>query len=185
MTYDPRSVANYIITVRRHFGYETTPLELQKLLFFCHGMHLVRYDSGLVDGYFEAWEHGPVHPYVYKQFKEFGRNPISSKAYETNLITGEKRIVSPPEDPTVRSLIAEIILQLRDLTASQLRDKSHAVGGPWHSVMESAKINLASSVRIPDNVIKELYHRQISAVDIGKQNRNDLEDNPPESYGHS
>lgn len=180
MAYDPRSVANYILIVRQHFGYETTQLELQKLLFFCHGTHLVRHGTPLIDGYFEAWEHGPVHPLIYREFCEFGRSPITRRSSSTNLVTGIKSLIAPPKDQAIKTLIAETVLQLRQLTASQLRQKSHAPGGPWHSVMETARINLASSVRIPDDVIGRLYHRHILPVSSVGEMPDAFEDHPPE-----
>jgi hypothetical protein len=81
----------------------------------------------------------------------------------------------------VKALIAETVLQLRQLTASQLREKSHAKGGPWHSVWESAKINLASRTRIPDDVIGRLYHRHILPLSLEEEAADDYEDHPPES----
>lgn len=183
MAYDPRSVANYILVVRRHFDFATTQLELQKLLYFCHGAHLVRYDKPLVDGYFEAWEHGPVHPLIFREFNEFKAKPITRRSYSTNLVSGERSLIAPPSDQSVRTLIAETVLQLRHLSASQLRNKSHAPGGPWHSVVESAKINLASHVRIPDDVIRKLYHRHILPLgDLGDVD-DAFEDKPPQPDG--
>lgn len=179
---DPRSVANYILTVRKHFGYDTTQLELQKLLYFCHGTHLVRYGEPLVQGYFEAWDHGPVHPLIYREFHSFGRESITKRSFATNLVTGEKRLISPPEEQKVKMLIVETILQLRQLTASQLRKKSHAAGGPWHSVKESAKTNLASRVRIPDDVIGRFFHRHILPMDSAEELADAFEDYPPEPY---
>lgn len=179
---DPRSLANYILFVRRHFGFETTNLELQKLAFFSYAKFLVSFECKLCEGYFEAWEHGPVHPLLYREFKEFGSGPITSDAQTTNLVTGEKRTAKLPESHLIKTHIAETILQLRHLTAWQLRAKSHANGGPWHSVRTSAKINLASQTIIPDDVIREGYNRQILAVDQfdAEPLEKRFEDIPPE-----
>jgi len=178
--YDPRSIANYILMVRRHFGYQTTQLELQKILYFVYGTYLLKYKRKLVDGYFEAWDHGPVQPLIFREFTEFGKKPITRKAQATNLLTGEVRAVDAPRSPLVRSHIAEIVLQLRTLSASQLREKSHARGGPWSTVVEQGKINLASSLRIPDAVISDRFHRHILPVGEGSEEGFDVEDFPPE-----
>lgn len=185
MAHDPRSIANYILLIRQHFGYQTTQLELQKLLYFCHGTHLVRHGQPLVDGFFEAWDHGPVHPLIYREFNEFGRESITKRSHSTNLVTGKKSLIPPPKEQNVKTLVVETVLQLRQLTASQLREKSHARGGPWHSVRESAKINLASRLRIPDDVIGRLYHRHILPVSSAEELADAFEDYPPESYGCS
>ncbi|WP_083242341.1 type II toxin-antitoxin system antitoxin SocA domain-containing protein [Mameliella sp. AT18] len=178
---DPRALANYILSIREHFGYETTNLELQKLAYFSYGKYLVSFNEKLCEGYFEAWEHGPVHPLMYREFKRYGSNPISHKAESVDLITGEVTVILGPNDTKRRTHIAETVLQLRALTASQLRRKSHAAKGPWHSVWESARVNLASQVIIPDNVIREGFNRHILAADDVDQSQETLyEDHPPD-----
>lgn len=179
---DPRSVANYIIVVRRHFGYPTTNLELQKIAYFAHGKSLVQFGRKLIEGNFEAWEHGPVHPLIYREFKDSGAEPIRKRAHSTNLLTGERRLIAPPSDPVDKSNIVETILQLRGLSAWQLREKSHAVGGPWHSVWTSANVNLASQIIIPDNVIVGRYNRHILPVSASREGTESYEDHPPELY---
>lgn len=177
---DARSVANYVLTVRRHFGYQTTNLELQKLLYFIYGKFLSSHGQKLFEGYFEAWEHGPVHPHLYKEFRQYGAEPIAHRAKSFDFVTGDSRIVPPPNDAGLRSFIAETVLQLRGLTASQLRQKSHSPGGPWHSVWQSANINLASQVIIPDSVIRERYNRHILPVAHTSEVDDIVEDNPPQ-----
>lgn len=180
---DPRSLANYILAIRDHFGFQTTNLELQKIAFFCYAKYLKTYNVKLCDGFFEAWDHGPVHPLIYREFKRFGANPILDQAISTNLITGEKKVVAPPSDNKRRTHIVETVLQLRGLTASQLRAKSHARGSAWHKVRKNGQINLASQVIIPDDVIREEFSRHmLSMADIPDESEEDsaLEDKPPE-----
>jgi uncharacterized phage-associated protein len=177
---DGRSVANYILIVRRHFGYSTTNLELQKLLYFIYGKFLVKNGEKLFEGYFEAWEHGPVHPHLYKEFRRYGASPITRRASSTDFVSGDSRIVPPPQDARLRSFIAETVLQLRGLTASQLREKSHSKGGPWHSIWESARVNLASQVIIPDSVIRERYSRHILPLNATLERDRASEDHPPQ-----
>ncbi len=161
---DPRSLANYILVVRRHFGFSTTNLELQKLAYFAYGRYLVSYNEKLCEGYFEAWEHGPVHPFLYREFKSFGANPITKKAESIDLVTGEVKVVPSPRDSKRRTHIAEVVLQLRNLSASQLRNKSHAPNGPWNKVRTSQRISLVAPVIIPDNLIREDFNRHISVA---------------------
>lgn len=178
---DPRSLANYILAVRSHFGFETSNLELQKLAYFAYGKYLVTFREKLCEGYFEAWEHGPVHPLLYREFKRFGAAPIQGFAESVDIITGEVRRVDGPNDAKRRTHIAETVLQLRGLTAYQLRKKSHAPRGPWHQVWTSAKNNLASQVIIPDDVIREGFNRHILAADdVNRSQENPYEDQPPD-----
>ena len=182
---DVRSVANHVLDERERFGLTTTHLSLQKLVYFCHGMHVVRFGTPLVDGYFEAWEHGPVHPFLYQVFKNCDAAPIMFRCEMEDMLTGTREIVPPPEQFETRNLVSEIVLQMRSLTASQLRAKSHAVGGPWHSIWSTAKKSLASSLRIPDHVIGESYFRHMSSVETVNYGAADAEDQTIEPYRSS
>lgn len=183
--FDPRGVANLILRMRKRLGRKTTHLELQKLIYFSHGYFVSRFSRPLVQGYFEAWKDGPVHPYLYNVFKKHGRDPIDSLAEDLDLISGEVSVVQTPSDPLARRVVGSIVFQLQGLTAGQLRAKSHIERGPWHSVMVSAKINLASNLRIPDTVISTHYFRHLVS-EVGPldplEMQDDVEDHPPESY---
>lgn len=52
-------------------------LKLQKLLYYAQGFHLALYRVPLFRENIEAWTHGPVVPFVYHRYKEFGRDPIT------------------------------------------------------------------------------------------------------------
>ena len=180
---DYRSVANYILLVRRHFGLSTSNLEIQKLAFFCYANFAIKRNEKLFDGYFEAWEHGPVHPPLYKEFKRYGKGPIPELIKGTDIVTGATRTIRPPSDTDVRSHVAEVILSLKGLSAWQLRDLSHRPGGAWDRVYNSAKVNLASSIVIPDSVIREDRNRHISVANqtpVGEEIA--YEDHPPKPY---
>ena len=57
--------------------WEYSNLELQKILYIAHMFHLGAEGSPLVNGNFEAWEYGPVHPDLYQVLKIFGARPVS------------------------------------------------------------------------------------------------------------
>ncbi|MGH1558477.1 Panacea domain-containing protein [Caulobacter segnis] len=61
-----------MLSLAEDAGVAITNLALQKLVYFAHGLMIVRHDRPLVDGYFEAWEYGPVHPLLYGSFKSAG-----------------------------------------------------------------------------------------------------------------
>lgn len=76
--FDPRSICNLMLDEANDVP--ITNLALQKLLYFVHGLHLIERKSPLVMGYFEAWQHGPVHPAAYSAFKAAGKSPIGFRA---------------------------------------------------------------------------------------------------------
>lgn len=86
--YDARAVANALLDRAEASGMAVTNLALQKLVYFAHGLMLTRHGRALVDGYFEAWEHGPVHPVLYGAFKHSGREPIAERARRRDFRSG-------------------------------------------------------------------------------------------------
>lgn len=59
-------------------GWTLTNLGLQKILYLAHMAYLGYRDNPLVDGHFEAWDYGPVHPEVYHRAKIYGSDAIGN-----------------------------------------------------------------------------------------------------------
>lgn len=73
--------ANYIIeNINKNNIEDLTNLKLQKLLYFAYGVHLSLFNQRLFESKIEAWQHGPVVPDVYQEFKSFGKNKINSSS---------------------------------------------------------------------------------------------------------
>ena len=69
------SAAKHIGTIS---GWSKTNLELQKIIYIAHMLHLGEKDSPLVNGLFEAWPFGPVHPELYHKAKVYGAKPVQN-----------------------------------------------------------------------------------------------------------
>ena len=100
---------NLMLDEADKLGIKITPLSLQKLLYFAHGMYLIQTKSPLMSGYFEAWELGPVHPSAYRAFKAAGSAPIKFRAAAQDPLTGERRELQKPNDPTITGLVQQVI----------------------------------------------------------------------------
>lgn len=60
-------------------GWSLTNLQLQKILYLAHMVHLGQTGEPLVnDEFFEAWAYGPVLPSVYHHVSGFGSRPIAN-----------------------------------------------------------------------------------------------------------
>jgi uncharacterized phage-associated protein len=84
--------ANYILDNLQNRGInDLTNLKLEKLLYFAYGIHISLYNEALFDEKIQAWRLGPVVPSVYREFKDFGSNPIGnhSRARMMEDFTGE------------------------------------------------------------------------------------------------
>lgn len=67
-------IANYIII---NLG-EVTPLALEKLLSFSNGVNYALNGEQLIYDECQAWQHGPVYPYIYNKYKKYGYKPIDN-----------------------------------------------------------------------------------------------------------
>jgi uncharacterized phage-associated protein len=170
--YDPRAVANLLLDLadRQEDGpLPISNLALQKLLYFAHGHFLIRTGMPLVQGAFEAWTFGPVHPAVYQAFKSEADRPIQIRAVGRNAITGEQRALPIPDDTQVRRHLREVLHAYGGLSPGRLVDISHAPKGPWATVVNKAKTSVALGLRITDAVTLECFKHQ--KVTVGRHSR--------------
>ena len=57
-------------------GWSKTNLDLQKILYIAHMIHLGEHGKPLVKDHFQAQVFGPVHPVLYHKAKIFGAKPV-------------------------------------------------------------------------------------------------------------
>ena len=176
--YDPRAVANLLLDLAQEDGLAISNLALQKLLYFAHAHFLIRTEKPLVQGGFEAWTYGPVHPAVYQAFKAEGDRPITMRAQGRNVMTGESRSLPAPADPEVRRHIRDVLRAYGHLPPGRLVDISHAPKGPWAAVVSQARESVALGMRIPDSVTRERFKYHKVTVGPESQAGSPHEDTP-------
>lgn len=177
--YDARAVANLLLSAMEERRLVISNLSLQKLLYFAHGIMLTRHNVPLVDGYFEAWEFGPVHPLIYGVFKGYGSAPISQPAKRRDLRTGLETSLPTPVDDRVDIIIGQVVAALGRQRPTRLVHMSHAAGGPWDHVANQSGTKGGYGLRIPDNLIRDRFHRHM--VTVGDEDRDDVSDERPPS----
>jgi uncharacterized phage-associated protein len=158
MAVDGGAVANFILDWCQERQRPVTHLALQKLVFFCHVWSLVRLGKPLVKQSFEAWEHGPVLPHIYHQFKEFDASPIASRATQLDGASGKRVSVQQPFDEVTKQLLEEVVSFYSLISARDLRELSHVEGGPWFKVWNH-QTNSNPGMKIRDQDIQEFYSR--------------------------
>jgi uncharacterized phage-associated protein len=156
-TFDARAVANLILDEAERKSRRLSNLSLQKLLYFSHGLYLIRKGSPLVTGYFEAWQFGPVHPTVYEAFKIASDRPIEFRASKVNLITGQKTPIPKVDDADCLQTVSQVVDAYGKLSAGRLVELSHAPNAPWAFVVDNSKVRPMLGLRITDNVIREKF----------------------------
>ncbi|WP_371876759.1 Panacea domain-containing protein [Sphingomonas sp. DG1-23] len=166
MPLDPRSVANLIIKLAVDHQRPVTNLSLQKILYFIHGRFLVENDEPLLDGYFEAWQYGPVHPLIYDSFKDQGSRPLIEPATRRDLLSGRQIPVDIPDNAQLCSFINEVTLPYLKLSAGRLVDLSHARGSPWDALTRQFDGTRTYGMRITEQNIKDKF--RFHKVSVGK-----------------
>ncbi len=77
MTISAHNVAQYFLAqISEECGDTISNLKLQKLLYYAQGFHLAITDKPLFTEHLRAWDHGPVVPSVYHEYKSHGAGAI-------------------------------------------------------------------------------------------------------------
>ena len=158
MTHDGRAIANFVLDYCDAKGRPVTNLALQKIVYFCHVWSLVKFERPLVKHKFEAWDFGPVLPYLYREFKKFDRLPVRARATQISPVDGNSRIVEYSFDPQTIELLQEIVEFYSRMRAGDLVELSHAAGGPWYEVWNHAG-QVKPGMQIDDARITEFYSK--------------------------
>lgn len=160
MTVDAKGLANQILDWAAADQIPISPMKLQKLLFFAHADFLVRYGLPLIKQEFEAWDHGPVIPSVFHEFKEFSKTSISRRAQTFDPRTASKKVATcslPVEQLAAVKLVYEFY---KPLSATELSRMSHELEGAWRQARSMFANGLNMDRRISDEMIVN-FHRAI------------------------
>lgn len=160
MAYDGRAVANCVLDIADKNNIQLSNLALQKVLFFCQAWHLVDTKEALIKNQFEAWQHGPVLQYIYRQFKKFESSPISERATGLDPISGQQKVIVDAFPEDVLNRIENVVTFYGRLEPWDLVELSHTKGGPWDKVWHhEGKVN--PGMKIPNDEIASFYSRAI------------------------
>lgn len=158
MSYDGRAIANFVLDTCKASGRDITNLSLQKIVYFCHVWSLVKLNKPLVKQKFEAWQFGPVLQYLYRDFKDFERNPITSRAQRLDPSTGKLEVVLYDFDEDTTQFLKKVIDTYSSIGAGNLVQISHAHGSPWYEAWNYGdKIN--PGMIIENDAIYKYYSR--------------------------
>ena len=154
---DVKAVANLFLHLAEEqakveAGDLMTDLKLQKMLYFAQCWHLVRYNEPIFLSVIEAWDHGPVVPEIYSEYKKFGRNPIPALPVDYDAFTDHEL-----------ETIMDVFAYYGRYSASGLREMSHQYDSPWANVY----IPGIKHVEITQESMKSFYKRQPPLETVG------------------
>ena len=156
--HDSRAVANKLIERGLKENKRFTPLQIIKLVYFCHGWMLGIYGQSLFTHKVRAWTYGPVIAEVYRELRQYGGNQITSR------IPGlfDETFTDMEED-----IISQVYEKYGDIDGIGLSSLTHAPETPWAQVWYKRR---EDSV-IPNNLIKKYYARKFADVKRRNPNR--------------
>lgn len=143
-----RKVAKFFLSkVDEDAGDGISNLKLQKLVYYAQAFHLAMYDEPLFAEQIEAWEHGPVVPELYRQYKEHGSGNIP-----------DPDDFDPAEyDARSTDLLNEVYDVFGQYSAWKLRNMTHQER-PWVEAFEDG----ARSRIIPEATMREFYKAYVT-----------------------
>lgn len=151
--YDARMIANYLLDLSDSRGHPLSQAALLKILYFCHGWYLLWRKQRLSANDFEAWEYGPVVRVVRDSFKNYGRNPIRSRAKKFNVISGEFEEIPNIITMDDREFICKIFYYYSTFSTPQLIEMTHEKGSPWDRLWNTNHAVARLGLRIKDEEI--------------------------------
>ena len=165
MSYPVKAVANAMLRIAEDHGAPLSPLKLQKLVYIAHGWHLGLSGEPLVaDELPEAWQYGPVFPSLYREFKEYGRGSIKTKATDVEITDKfDFKIVEPEidyDDSYTSQLLKKVWDEYGKYGAIALSDLTHKIGTPWEQTSRTS--GGIKNADIPNDLIREHYQKLIA-----------------------
>lgn len=137
-------VAKYILTLAdEEAGDLISNLKLQKLVYYCQGFHLALVSQPLFKENIDAWEHGPVVPMLYKEYKDFGAGSIPiPEGFSDDVLSSDEK-----------DLIDEVYEVYGQFSAWKLRNMTHEED-PWKNTLRGDTIN--------HDIIREYFLTQVN-----------------------
>lgn len=165
--YPALTIASQFINRGIAEGNPVTPMKLQKLIYFAHGLHLARHQQPLIREPVQAWTYGPVIPDIYYQFKRWGNNPITTPI--TFSIGDDGELVSGPAplDAEAQATVNMTWDITKDFNAIQLSNWTHEQGSPWFQAVSMNDTGITEREPIDNELIKD-YFTEIIRNDVGE-----------------
>jgi uncharacterized phage-associated protein len=123
-------IANYFLSqIDEDAGDLMSNLKLQKLVYYAQGFHLALYDKPLFKEDITAWQHGPVIPALYHNYKKHGSGAIPIP----------QNVDFELYDEQTKSLLDEVYNVFGQFSAWKLRNMTHEEE-PWITANSNGEI---------------------------------------------
>jgi uncharacterized phage-associated protein len=158
MAHHPKAIANYFLDKAESEGRKLTPLQVIKLTFVAHGWHLGLSEKPLVSEPPEAWKYGPVFRSLYREFRDYGDEPIDGRATTySNYVSENVPPPSPKKEEALCKFLDQVWRGYGHFTGIQLSAITHREGSPWHVAWYDLGGQYTQNFVIPEDLIIKYY----------------------------
>ncbi len=130
MSYEAETIANAFLRLAKADGKALSNMKIQKLLYFAQGHSLSLLDEELISDNCEAWDYGPVYPFVYRALKKFGSGAVTEEIHADD----DPERFEPKLGKKATSLVQAVWKKYGKFDAIRLSELSHVHAGPWAEV---------------------------------------------------
>jgi uncharacterized phage-associated protein len=152
-TYSASQIARYFLSITDPEDNDFSNLKLQKLCYYAQGLCSAMRGKALFNERIEAWDHGPVVPALYHDYKQYGSQPIPvvEDFDEDEIAENDRKALTAVYD------------YYAQFSAWRLRNMTHAEA-PWADAYNSASKHISVdslvdyfSQQVDDNYAQKLY----------------------------
>ncbi len=153
--HDSRAVANKLIKKGMKEKKYFTPLQIMKLVYYCHAWMLGINGEKLLSHKIMAWKYGPVISELYGETRRFGRSKIKKPlGYKEFNYEFDEDFSEEEED-----LIDQVYKAYSGRSGIELSSMTHEIGTPWHYTWHK---NNDINSEISDDLVKKHYAKKFS-----------------------
>lgn len=154
------AIANDFIRLGAADGGRTfTQMQLQKLVYIAHGWNLAINNKPLTADEPQAWEYGPVYPWLWEALRGYGRDSVTRLIRNRDFDPfasdddGDEEAFAPLSEKS-RNLLNRVYKDYAEFKAFQLSALTHRAGTPWTRIYGSGNGKFKT---IPADLIREHF----------------------------
>lgn len=173
-TIDVVTVIAYLLKNAASINKGLTPLQINKLIYICHGWTLGILGKPLIENrtyQIQAWKYGPVVTEAYEILKRWGAQIVTYDSFCNSLGSFGigKKAVQTVLDKDIRQISTELrnVIDMvwylyKDMTGGQLITITHEDETPWiQHVKKNFFGQVTHGVHIPDSSISLHYEKKL------------------------
>lgn len=154
---DARAIANALLDIADSRAMALSNMQVQKLVYLCHGWHHVACKAPLVCNDFEAWENGPVVRSLYDALRQYGNSKVEGRALWYDALQNKWALASADLSQRSTDLIEKVFDRYGGMTAFSLSEMTHERGSPWYEIWYSVAGIGNFGMKIPDQLTREYF----------------------------